>query len=119
MKKFVTGLLASVLLVNSLPAFADRWDRERHYRPERPYAPPAMRHRHSRSAHEPIAWGLAGLALGAVLYNIANQPVTAAPVMVVPPSGGGQGVWHYCAPYRAYYPDVQACPEPWRTVPAW
>jgi hypothetical protein len=119
MKKLVTGLLASALLVNSLPAFADRWDRERHFRPDRHYAPPAVRHRHSRHNHEPIVWGLAGLAIGAVLYNIANQPVVAAPVVVPPQPQTGQGVWHYCEPYRAYYPNVQACPEPWRTVPAW
>jgi hypothetical protein len=25
--------------------------------------------------------------------------------------------WYYCPSARAYYPDVQACPEAWITVP--
>jgi hypothetical protein len=27
------------------------------------------------------------------------------------------GYWHYCPSTRAYYPDVQVCPEPWLAVP--
>jgi hypothetical protein len=26
--------------------------------------------------------------------------------------------WYYCPSYRAYYPNVTTCPEPWVSVPA-
>ncbi len=118
MKKLVTGLLASMLLANAFPAFAGHWERDRHYRQDRHYGPPVVRHRPDRHDHAPIVWGLAGLALGTVLYNIAAQPVVAAPAAIPPPAPANR-MWYYCEPYGAYYPNTQSCPEPWRPVPAY
>jgi len=39
-------------------------------------------------------------------------PVVVAPPQVVPPR-----VQYFCAPYRAYYPFVTNCPEPWHVMP--
>lgn len=43
--------------------------------------------------------------------------------MAPPPPGQSQqhtaaNSWFYCASAKGYYPYVQNCPEPWRTVPA-
>ncbi len=42
--------------------------------------------------------------------------------MAPPPPGQRQQTaansWYYCASAKGYYPYVQNCPEPWRTVPA-
>ncbi len=49
-----------------------------------------------------------------------SAPILAAPVfvgrppiVVAPPA-----YWYYCRSYRAYYPYVTGCPEPWVSVPA-
>jgi hypothetical protein len=39
---------------------------------------------------------------------VQQQPAPAAPA---------EGYWHYCASARAYYPQVQTCPEAWIKVP--
>jgi hypothetical protein len=120
MKKIVAGFVASALLASSLPALAGPYGYSRHY----DYGPPAARHHHHRGwGGAPLAWGIAGLALGSVLYAIATPPAVAAPVpapvvTVPPPAPAGQ-TWYYCEPYQAYYPNVQTCPEAWRPVPAY
>lgn len=119
MKKLVTGLLAATLLAGSLPALAGPHGRDRHFRPHH-YAPPVVRHHH-RHGPGPVAWGLAGLALGTILYSV-TPPVVAAPAVVMPPppprpSPGRMA--YYCESYQAYYPNVQYCPEGWRALPAY
>ncbi len=116
MKKLITGLLASVLLVNSLPALADRNGPRGHY-----YGPPPPRHQHydRYRGPGPLAWGLAGLAVGTVLYSIATPPVVAAPVVVVPAPRPPGRMAYFCESYQAYYPNVQYCPEGWRAVPSY
>ncbi len=37
---------------------------------------------------------------------------------VVPPQNGPAPTWFYCDSAKGYYPNVQQCPEPWRSVPA-
>jgi hypothetical protein len=116
MKKLVTGLLAATLLAGSLPAFAGTHGRGGYY-----YGPPAPRHHHHHrhGGHgAPLAWGLAGLALGTVLYSV-TPPVAAAPVVVMPPPKPPGRMAYFCESYQAYYPNVQYCPEGWRAVPAY
>jgi len=43
------------------------------------------------------------------------QRQSAAPVPPPPPPSGD---WYYCESSRAYYPNVQSCPEEWVKVPA-
>jgi hypothetical protein len=121
MKKLVTGLLASLLLANALPAFAGDHGHDRHWRggwegPRHHRHPD--HHRHGGYA-APLAWGLAGLALGTVIYSVANPPVVAAPAVVVPAPRPPDRMAYYCESYQAYYPNVQYCPEGWRAVPAY
>jgi hypothetical protein len=113
MNKRVSGFIAGLLLAGSLPAIAGPYGHERHYRP-----PPPVIHHHRHGSHgHPLAWGIAGLALGGILYSTisASPPVVVAPPPVRPP----EHVWYYCEGYRAYYPQVQYCPEGWRAVPAY
>jgi hypothetical protein len=42
----------------------------------------------------------------------AVPPVVIAPAQAAPPR-----VQYFCAPYRAYYPFVANCPEPWYVMP--
>jgi hypothetical protein len=42
----------------------------------------------------------------------AVPPVVIAPAQAAPPR-----VQYFCAPYRAYYPYVANCPEPWYVMP--
>jgi len=42
-----------------------------------------------------------------------------APVMAVPPGPSvslPESYWYFCSSSRAYYPNVQSCPEPWLKV---
>ncbi|MBS3936207.1 MAG: hypothetical protein KGZ43_08530 [Sulfuritalea sp.] len=118
MKKFVTGLVAAALLAHSLPALAGPHGRhDRHH-----YGPPAPRHFHHHHHHHrhgpgPLAWGLAGLALGSVIYTIAAPPTVVAPVVVLPPPRPPGRMAYFCESYQAYFPHVQRCPEGWRTLP--
>ena len=41
----------------------------------------------------------------------------APPLVVAPPQPVPPRVQYYCAPYRAYYPFVTNCPEPWYVMP--
>lgn len=113
MKRILAGLLASVLLAGSLPALAGPHGRGGHY-----YGPPPPRHHHHHRGPGPLAWGLAGLALGTVLYTV-TPPVVAAPVVVTPPPPPPGRMAYFCESYQAYYPNVQYCPEGWRTIPAY
>lgn len=114
MKRIFAGLLASVLLAGSLPALAGPHGRDGYY-----YGPPAPRHHHHYRGPGPIAWGIAGLALGSVLYAVASPPVVAAPVVVTPPPAPPGRMAYFCESYQTYYPNVQYCPEGWRAVPAY
>ena len=118
MKKILAGLLAATLLAGSLPAFAGPHGRDRHFRPHH-YGPPVVRHHHRHGGPGPLAWGVAGLALGTVLYSIATPPVVAAPAVVVPAPQPPGRMAYFCESYQAYYPNVQYCPEGWRTIPTY
>lgn len=124
MKKLATGILASLFLANSLPALAEPHDHDRYFRAER-HGPPGGYYRSEYGHHHrdgfggPLAWGIAGLALGSVLYAVSTPPpVMVAPVVSPPPRPPGR-MWYYCEPYQAYYPNVQNCPEAWRAVPGY
>lgn len=117
MKKVAAGLLASLLCVHSLSALAGPHGHDRYWRGDRHGPKVKVIHHHHRHG-SPVAWGLAGLALGGVLYAAA-QPVIAAPVVVVPPPRPPGQMWYYCDSYRAYYPNVPYCPEGWRAIPAY
>jgi hypothetical protein len=122
MKKLTTGLIASLLLATSLPAAAERFgDRhggnDRQFRADR-YERQYDRHfDHHRHHSNNTAWGVlgAGLALGALALTI-DAPRSPPVVIASPPP---QRLWYFCESYRAYYPNVNYCPEGWRTVPAY
>jgi hypothetical protein len=61
-----------------------------------------------------IVGGLIGAAIvgSGSAYAQPVQPVVVAPPQPVPPR-----VQYFCAPYRAYYPFVTNCPEPWYILP--
>lgn len=118
MKKLITGLLASALLANSLPALAGGPHGQRGYY----YGPPAPRHHHHhRGGPGPFVWGIAGLALGSAIYAMTAPPppVVVAPVVMPPPPRPPVRMAYFCESYQAYYPNVQYCPEGWRGVPTY
>jgi hypothetical protein len=45
-------------------------------------------------------------------------PVSPQGTTVVAPQNGLPPTWFYCDSAGGYYPNVQQCPEPWRSVPA-
>ncbi|MFN3401265.1 MAG: hypothetical protein ACK4Z4_13090 [Ferrovibrio sp.] len=115
MKKLTIGLLASLLLANSLPALADHHGHERYN-----YGPPFEHHHHHHHPHRgaPLAWMLGGIALGSALVTIAPpRPVVAAPpvVVIVPPTPPMRTAY-YCQSYQAYYPGVPYCPAGWQII---
>lgn len=113
MKRLVTGLLASLLLANALPAWAHRDG----FHP----GPPYVRHHHHHHRHgiAPLGWIVGGIALGSALVTItAPRPAVAAPTIVVsppPPPPPARTAW-FCQSYQAYYPYVTYCPEGWQSV---
>ncbi|MBA3033830.1 MAG: hypothetical protein KKF85_11505 [Gammaproteobacteria bacterium] len=128
MKKLTTGLIACLLLANSVPALADRG--ERHFRADRHDRHFDNRPRyygkqphHYRHDHHGSALGVLGLGLavgGVMLALEAPRPprvvmVPAAP----PPPRPSDHTWYYCESAQTYYPYVQFCHEGWRAVPAY
>lgn len=114
MKKRAAGIIAGLLLIGSFPAWADPYGGPgRHFRPP----PPMHRLPHPHRDHGgPLVWGIAGLALGTALYSMSSPPpVVVAPQPIRPPPR----MWYFCESYRAYYPNVQYCPEGWRAIPAY
>lgn len=113
MKKLITGLIACILLANSLPALADRHGEhfDRHFRPSYP-----ERHEY-RHRHDGAAWGIlgAGLVLGALALSAEARQPPPAPVILAP-ARLAEGYWYYCGSAGAYYPYTQHCPEGWRAV---
>jgi len=114
MKKLISAVLAGILLAGSLPALAGPHGHRGHY-----YGPPAPRHHHHHRGPGPLVLGIAGLAIGSALYAITAPPVVAAPAVVVPAPRPPGGMAYFCESYQAYYPNVQYCPEGWRTVPTY
>lgn len=122
MKKFVTLCIATLIIAVSAPANAGGWDdRGRHgWENRHRHGHHARHERHEHHRHHGYrsnawAWGAAGLALGGAIVSIqANRP---APVVMAQPVQ--PRFWYFCESFQAYYPQVQHCPEPWQTVPAW
>lgn len=57
-----------------------------------------------------IVGGLVGAAIAGA-HHAQAQPAQPVLVPASPP------VQYFCAPYRAYYPVVTHCPEPWYVMP--
>lgn len=111
MKKLVTGLLASLMLTNTLPAWAHRDG----FHP----GPPHVRHHHYHHRHgiAPLGWIVGGIALGSALVTLtAPRPVVAAPPVVVSPAPPPARTAWFCQSAQAYYPNVGYCPEGWLPV---
>lgn len=138
MKKLTAGLIASLMLATSIPAQAEPYGDRRHRGPDR--GEHRFDHHGGHDRHDRHEWhgrhdrhrpdhrghgaGLgvlgAGLALGAILMAIDDEPkppMVMSPI-VVPPAAAPVGMWYYCASAGAYYPYVGICPEGWRAVPA-
>ncbi len=122
MKRPLATLLAGLLLATALPSLAVARDHDRHGRND--YGQRGFdrghdrRHDHHRrhANSSALGWGLAGLAVGSVLFSM-DAP--APPVMVTPTPARPPGrMWYYCDAYAAYYPYVGQCPGGWRAVPA-
>lgn len=114
MKIFISCLTALSLLIGSNSVFADsgrhygsRDHRHNHYRPYN-------NHRsHNHWVGPAVAFGIAGLAIGAA--TIYRPPVYVSPpppVQAVPNNGN----WFYCGSSGQYYPYVRYCPEGWQEV---
>ena len=79
-----------------------------------------------------IVGGVIGAELGRPYYYPPTYVYTPTPVVVqqpvivqqlnsdgqTPPQASVQTMWNYCESSRAYYPNVQSCPEGWKIVPA-
>lgn len=52
------------------------------------------------------------------VYSPPPVIVEEPPVYIQQEPSGQAGYWYYCSSSRAYYPQVQSCPEPWIPVPA-
>lgn len=125
-KRIFAVTLAAAMMATSLPALADRDGYGRghghghgHHRGY--YPAPRVEHHHHRGGNNALALGIAGLALGSIIYSTVTPsppPVVVAPV-VAPPPPRPQRLWYYCESYRAYYPTVNYCPEGWVTVPGY
>ncbi|MBI2217311.1 MAG: hypothetical protein HYU51_08445 [Candidatus Rokubacteria bacterium] len=48
---------------------------------------------------------------------VVQQPPVYVQQPPPPPPPPPAAYWYYCASAKAYYPNVQACPEPWIKVP--
>ena len=137
----LTRALALTVLASavSLPAHADRgghghgrghWQHSGHHK-----------HHGHHGHHRGGVWGplIVGGLIGAALVGASQaqaqpvQPVVvpvappvpshlvtapvAPPLVTAPPQPLAPRVQYYCAPYRAYYPFVATCPEPWYVMP--
>lgn len=112
MKKLVPGLLASLMLANTLPAWADREGFHD--------GPPFVRHHHHhhhRHGIAPLGWVVGGIALGSALVTImAPRPVVAATTVLIPPPPPPARTAWFCQSVQAYYPNISYCPEGWQPV---
>lgn len=117
MNKSFHRLLGVLLLAATFPALAGPHDRgyDRRGPPRHEYNHYQQRH-HSHHGNA-VAWGVAGLALGSVLFSINTPPP--APVIVAPAPRPPGRMWYYCDSWQGYYPYVQYCPEGWRAIPAY
>ncbi len=52
----------------------------------------------------------------AVASHLIPAPI-APPMVIAPAQPAPTRVQYYCAPYRAHYPVVSSCPEPWYVMP--
>ena len=49
---------------------------------------------------------------------VQQPPLPPSPPPAPAPPAAAQAYWHYCASAKAYYPNVETCPEGWIKVPA-
>lgn len=115
MKTRAAALAGLTLLMLASPAGAGPHHRHGWYPagPHHFHAPLPMRH------VAPWGWGIAGVALGTVIYTTITPPVVAAPVVVAPAPRPPKRIAYYCEHWQAWYPQIAYCPEGWRAVPAW
>ena len=136
-------LVTTMAAATALPAHADRgghgW---RGGHGHHGYHGGPNRH-HGHYGHRHGVWGplivggLIGAAIvGATAHAQPVQPVvvpvqpvapvlpshlvpapSVPPLVPAPPQPLPSRVQYYCAPYRAYYPFVASCPEPWYVMP--
>lgn len=66
---------------------------------------------------QPMVVPAPGYPPSVVAYPSA-PPVSPQGTTVVPPQNSPAPTWFYCDSAKGYYPNVQQCPEPWRSVPA-
>jgi hypothetical protein len=111
----VALLALALLLVAAVPSHA--WDRGRH-------GHPGVRTRVFIGVGPAFWWGPAypywWYYYPPPYYVYSPPPVIVQepPVYIQPPPPPApQAYWYYCPSAQAYYPSVQACPEPWVKVP--
>jgi hypothetical protein len=124
MKRTFATLLAGLLLATAQPTLALARDNHHRDRDRQPHGWQNHDRGHERQRHQrhdgyssALGWGLAGLALGGIVFSAGTPtpPVIIAPTPVRPPGS----IWYYCDTYAAYYPYVDQCPGGWRAVPAY
>lgn len=136
MKKIIAGIMASILLAVSLPAFAEHRGRHWESREIHRFADHDIdiwrggRWHHGRHGGRFGWWWIAAgvwYFYPAPIYPYPD-PYT-PPVIVLPPAEVPQAnvpapaqppaqFWYYCDSANGYYPYVPSCPEGWKSVPA-
>jgi hypothetical protein len=139
------SLLSVAAVAIAVPAHADRgghgyrggyWNGNHGH-----YGHPGHRHGHGHHHGRSGIWGplIVGGLIGAAIVGStsaqaqAAQPVVVPvappvpshlvaapavpPVVIAPAQAATPRVQYFCAPYRAYYPYVANCPEPWYVMP--
>lgn len=137
MHKLIIAVVTTLSLI-ALPAHADRGYDRGGYRghADRGHDHGGHRgHGHRGGNNDGAVW--AGLAVFGALAGLAilaerSAPVQAAPVYMEPytepvyaappayaaPPPAATENWYYCNSSAMYYPDTNACPEGWQTLPA-
>ena len=93
----IAVLVVGLLLVTVVPSFA--WWHRGWWGP--PY---------------PFWYGPSYFVVAAAPVVVTPPPVVESPPVFVEPEPA-QSYWYYCQSARAYYPNVQSCPEAWVKVP--
>lgn len=141
MKHTTSGLLLGVMLITSMPVFAEHHDG---FRGERRDGHWEGREIHRFGEHDLDIWrgghwrhGRHGGRMGwwwiaAGIWYFYPEPVypypdpytppvtviNQQPQVAVPQPQQTPQTWYYCDSAKSYYPYVPSCPEGWKTVPA-
>lgn len=137
MKNHIAGIMAGIMLLVSMPGFAEHEGRHGHgvegWRGDR-HTVEIWRGGNWVHGHHEGRLGWWWVAAGMWYFYpspvypypdpylppvvVVNQQPPAAPPQAAAPVQPVAPLWYYCDSAKAYYPYVPSCPEAWRAVPA-